>query len=204
VEEKSMDVGKIIKALRLQENLTQQQLASKVYLKQNTISQYEKNERAISSDILVNIIDALGYKLTFEKKGDERMTNSFLFISKDEWKKAFPLFEGTPSFNNSSYDERLLYCYNCFERNVSINRIEDYSNEIYYELIEDEHKDIIVNAEVQIDEDEKVCYIDVLLKEDTTLEEFKKLMEYLRLKTTNCISESDYVEDDYYWRYDKF
>lgn len=50
-------IGKRIKKLRLRKNLTQKQLAKELNVSKSTISYYEKGERNISLEILIQIVD---------------------------------------------------------------------------------------------------------------------------------------------------
>lgn len=50
-------IGKRIKKLRLRKNLTQKQLAKELNVSKSTISYYEKGERNISLETLIQIVD---------------------------------------------------------------------------------------------------------------------------------------------------
>lgn len=63
-------IGNEIKKMREKENLTQRELSERVHLAQNTISQYEKNNRAVNSDTLKDIAETLGYDIRFIKKSN--------------------------------------------------------------------------------------------------------------------------------------
>jgi len=52
-------VGKNIEQIRQERGLTQEQLGKLVGVKRSSISAYEKNERYVKLDVLVNIADAL-------------------------------------------------------------------------------------------------------------------------------------------------
>jgi len=57
-------IGKKVKALRLASDLTQMELADRANLTKGFISQLENEQSSISVDSLVDILDALGVKLT--------------------------------------------------------------------------------------------------------------------------------------------
>ena len=63
-------IKKEIKKMRKSRNINQQELSEMVYSKQNTISQYESGKRAIDSDKLENITEALEYSMKFIKNED--------------------------------------------------------------------------------------------------------------------------------------
>ena len=60
-----------IKNKRLEKGYSQQNLADKIYVNQNTISQYESGKRTINANILEKIADELGYELVMKKKDEE-------------------------------------------------------------------------------------------------------------------------------------
>ena len=63
-----------IKEIRHNENMKQSDLAEKIFVNPNTISQYERGTRTINSETLENIADALGYNISFIKKENKVYT----------------------------------------------------------------------------------------------------------------------------------
>lgn len=60
VEVIDMDIGKIIKQLRIEKGLTQKELADKIGKSKQMIIKYEKNQSEISTTVLTDISKALG------------------------------------------------------------------------------------------------------------------------------------------------
>ncbi|MBQ9000165.1 MAG: helix-turn-helix transcriptional regulator [Clostridium sp.] len=60
-----------IKEIRNNENMKQKDLAEKIFVNANTISQYESGARTINSETLENITTVLGYNISFIKKEDK-------------------------------------------------------------------------------------------------------------------------------------
>ena len=67
-------VGCFIKELRKEKNLTQEQLAEKMFVPKMTISTYERDASDIKSSVLVELVNCLAttpdYLLGFEKESD--------------------------------------------------------------------------------------------------------------------------------------
>lgn len=60
IEINMLEIGRRIKELRIESGMTQQQLAQKIGVATNTISQYEKGLSKTSIDVIVNLAAVLG------------------------------------------------------------------------------------------------------------------------------------------------
>lgn len=60
IEINMIEIGRRIKELRIESGMTQQQLAQKIGVATNTISQYEKGLSKTSIDVIVNLAAVLG------------------------------------------------------------------------------------------------------------------------------------------------
>ncbi|MCH4208263.1 MAG: XRE family transcriptional regulator [Solobacterium sp.] len=78
-----MDIGKRIKQLRLRNNLTLEELASRTELTKGFLSQLERNLTSPSIQTLEDIVEALGTSMTkfFAEDSDEKV----IFGPKDEF-----------------------------------------------------------------------------------------------------------------------
>lgn len=79
-------INKRLKEIRKEQNMSQQELSERIFVNQNTISQYESGKRVVNSETLEKIADTLGYNISFFKKEDrpyilERM-NHYELIDK--------------------------------------------------------------------------------------------------------------------------
>lgn len=63
-----MNVSKIIKTLRLEQNLSQIEFAHKTGFAQQTISSWENGERIPSVNTLEKILETFGMQLSIKKK----------------------------------------------------------------------------------------------------------------------------------------
>ena len=77
-------IGKIIKTMRRENNLTQEELAQKVYLGRSTLSDYEREKTDINFDNLEKIAEACGYKIIFVNKKDNTKVLTSKNISRKE------------------------------------------------------------------------------------------------------------------------
>lgn len=64
-------VGKIIKTMRRENNLSQEELANKVYIGRSTLSDYEREKTDINFDNLEKIANVCGYEILFISKKDK-------------------------------------------------------------------------------------------------------------------------------------
>ena len=64
-------VGKIIKTMRRENNLSQEELANKVYIGRTTLSDYEREKTDINFDNLEKIANVCGYEILFINKKDK-------------------------------------------------------------------------------------------------------------------------------------
>lgn len=72
-----MNIGKILKTIRSEQDITQEELALEVKVSQEAISQIESNKQNPSIGTLIEIADVLGYQLAL--------------ISKEKTSKGMPL-----------------------------------------------------------------------------------------------------------------
>lgn len=64
-------VGKIIKTMRRENGLSQEELANKVYIGRTTLSDYEREKTDINFDNLEKIANVCGYEIFFINKKDK-------------------------------------------------------------------------------------------------------------------------------------
>ncbi|MBR1585834.1 MAG: cupin domain-containing protein [Clostridia bacterium] len=83
-----MDIGDKLRKLRLQRNLTQEEMADRCELSKGFISQVERNLASPSIATLTDMLEALGSNLTefFSERGDEKtvFSQSDMFVKEDE------------------------------------------------------------------------------------------------------------------------
>lgn len=65
-----MDAGKTIRAFRKLQGIKQYQLARDLYISQQHLSQMERGDVRVSVEMMDEILNQLGYRLTVEKKGE--------------------------------------------------------------------------------------------------------------------------------------
>ena len=63
-------IGKIIKYIRVQGNMTQEELASRIHIGRSTLSDYEREKTDINFDTIVKICKECNYEITFKGKND--------------------------------------------------------------------------------------------------------------------------------------
>lgn len=63
-------IGKIIRYIRIQGNLTQDDLAKKIHIGRSTLSDYEREKTDINFDTIVKICKECNYEVTFKSKND--------------------------------------------------------------------------------------------------------------------------------------
>ena len=64
-------VGKIIRTMRRENNLSQEELANLVFLGRTTLSDYEREKTDINFDSLEKIANACGYDILFVNQKDK-------------------------------------------------------------------------------------------------------------------------------------
>ncbi len=83
-----MDIGKRIKELRVKNNLTQEELASRCELSKSFLSQLENNLTTPSLPTLMNIVEALGINMEtfFKEEKNEKISfdENDYFVSEQE------------------------------------------------------------------------------------------------------------------------
>ena len=67
-----MSVGKRIRELRMQQGITQEELAKKVGCDQSTISRIEFEERNPSFEVAISIAGVLGVSAEYLRKGESK------------------------------------------------------------------------------------------------------------------------------------
>lgn len=70
-------IGKIIKTMRRESGLTQEELSKKIFIGRTTLSDYEREKTDINFDVIQKIADACGYEVLFvSKKNPNRKLTS--------------------------------------------------------------------------------------------------------------------------------
>lgn len=77
-------IGKIIKTMRHENNMTQEELAEKVFLGRTTLSDYEREKTDINFDSLEKIANVCGYDVLFVNKKDKTKILSSKNINRKE------------------------------------------------------------------------------------------------------------------------
>ncbi len=65
-------IGKIIKTMRHECNMSQEELSKKVFLGRTTISDYERVKTDINFENLEKIANACGYDIIFQNRKDKK------------------------------------------------------------------------------------------------------------------------------------
>ena len=63
-------IGKIIKYIRIQSNMTQSELANKINIGRTTLSDYEREKTDINFDTIIKICRECKYEIKFINKND--------------------------------------------------------------------------------------------------------------------------------------
>ena len=63
-------IGKIIKYMRIQNNMTQDELAKRIHIGRTTLSDYEREKTDINFNTIIKICKECKYEITFSKKDD--------------------------------------------------------------------------------------------------------------------------------------
>lgn len=77
-------VGKIIKTMRRENNLSQEELAKKVFLGRTTLSDYEREKTDINFEYLEKIANVCGYDILFVNQKDKKKILTSKNISRKE------------------------------------------------------------------------------------------------------------------------
>ena len=77
-------VGKIIRTMRRENNLSQEDLANKVFLGRTTLSDYEREKTDINFDSLEKIANVCGYDILFINQKDKNKILSSKNIERKE------------------------------------------------------------------------------------------------------------------------
>ncbi len=77
-------IGKIIKTMRRENKLTQEELAAKVFLGRSTLSDYEREKTDINFEYIEKIAHVCGYDLVFINKKNPQKTLSSKNIDREE------------------------------------------------------------------------------------------------------------------------
>ena len=71
-----MNIGKIIRKLRISMNLTQEALAAKLYVERSTIAKWESGQAKPRADTLIKLAAVLGCTVDELLKGEENGENT--------------------------------------------------------------------------------------------------------------------------------
>lgn len=63
-------IGKIIKYIRIQSNMTQEDLANMIHIGRTTLSDYEREKTDINFNTIVKICSVCNYEIIFKNKND--------------------------------------------------------------------------------------------------------------------------------------
>lgn len=69
-------IGKIIKTMRREAWLTQEELSKKIYIGRTTLSDYEREKTDINFETIEKIAKACNYQVNFTKLNSKRVLNS--------------------------------------------------------------------------------------------------------------------------------
>ncbi len=77
-------IGKIIKTMRRESKLTQEELSKKTYIGRSTLSDYEREKTDINFENIEKIANACNYKVIFVNKKDNTQILSSENINRKE------------------------------------------------------------------------------------------------------------------------
>ena len=77
-------IGKIIKTMRRENNLTQEELSEKIFLGRTTLSDYEREKTDINFDTIEKIADVCNYEIAFINKKDKNRILTSKNIDREE------------------------------------------------------------------------------------------------------------------------
>lgn len=77
-------IGKILKTMRKQSNLSQEQIAKLVGFARNTISQYETSTLQPEFQTIEKIAEICGYEIIFKNKSNEELNLTTKNINRKE------------------------------------------------------------------------------------------------------------------------
>lgn len=63
-------IGKIIRYMRIQSNMSQDELAKKIHIGRTTLSDYEREKTDINFNTIIKICRECSYEITFKNKND--------------------------------------------------------------------------------------------------------------------------------------
>lgn len=63
-------IGKIIRYIRIQSNMTQEELAKKIHIGRTTLSDYEREKTDINFNTIIKICKECDYELIFKNKNE--------------------------------------------------------------------------------------------------------------------------------------
>ena len=63
-------IGKIIKYIRIQNNMTQDELANKINIGRTTLSDYEREKTDINFNTIIKICNTCNYEIIFKSNDD--------------------------------------------------------------------------------------------------------------------------------------
>ncbi len=77
-------IGKIIKTMRRENNLTQEQLSKKIFIGRSTLSDYEREKTDINFENIEKIAEVCNYEILFVNKKDNSKVLSSKNIDRKE------------------------------------------------------------------------------------------------------------------------
>ena len=77
-------IGKILKTMRKEANLSQAEISKKIEFARNTISQYETGEIQPTFETIEKIANICGYEIIFKKKKNDKILLSSNNIEREE------------------------------------------------------------------------------------------------------------------------
>ena len=197
-----MNIGERLSKLRKQENMTQQDLASKLFVTDKTISSWESNRTEPNLEVLVKISEILSCSVGYLIYGDNLKNNIEteikIRITKEEYKRLINLMNTNAKFLNETKQLDTYYqpSYRKFLKSGEINewlRIGKRGNKIILNY-KNWHDNMYCDEyEVELDNDENLDKIFKVLGIEKIAVVDKKRKTYLYLDKYEIAL--DYVQD---------
>ncbi len=77
-------IGKILKTMRRENNLTQDELSKKIFIGRSTLSDYEREKTDINFETIEKIASACNYEVLFVNKKEKKRMLSSKNIDREE------------------------------------------------------------------------------------------------------------------------
>lgn len=77
-------IGKIIKTMRRENNLTQEELSKKIFLGRTALSDYKREKKNINFETIEKIANACNYEIAFINKKDKNRILTSKNINREE------------------------------------------------------------------------------------------------------------------------